>query len=69
MSVREAADTLNVNRQRIHQLLKVGVLTGEKSGGVWIVDRASVAARLAAPKNRGGPRRTPPADATLGGEE
>lgn len=59
MSISEAATILNVNRQRIHQLLKAGILTGEKSGAIWLIDRTSVEARLAAPRNRGGKRRPP----------
>ena len=45
MSVNEAAATLNLSRQRIHQLLHTNALEGEKSGNTWLVKTASVIAR------------------------
>ena len=47
MSVSEAAEALGVNRQRVHQLIKTGKLSAAKVGSTWIVDGASVDARLA----------------------
>ena len=49
ISVKEAAERLGVKRQRIHQLLQSGALTGERKdiAGVivWVVDEGSVEAR------------------------
>lgn len=45
LSVAAAADELRVNRARIRALIASGSLVAEKVGGVWLVDRASVASR------------------------
>ena len=47
LSVQEAAGMLGVNRQRVHQLIDSQKLEGAKIGGTWIIDRASVEARIA----------------------
>lgn len=52
MSVQEAADALGVNRQRVHQLIDGGKLSAAKIGGTWIVDAATVEARLSSPSSR-----------------
>ena len=51
VSVKEAAKLLNVKRQRVHQLLKAGRLTGARMqvGGfnLWMIDEGSIARQLA----------------------
>ena len=47
MTVHEAAEALGVTRQRVHALLKDGAIIGRKSGGTWLIDRASVERRQA----------------------
>jgi excisionase family DNA binding protein len=41
----EAARILGVSRQRVHQLVKAGILAGRRIGRDWHVERASVLAR------------------------
>ena len=47
MSITEAADALDLTRQRVHVLLQGGQLHGVKVGNAWVVYRASVMDRLA----------------------
>lgn len=45
MSITDAADTLDLTRQRIHVMLKSGKLTGRMVGSTWVVCRESVIRR------------------------
>jgi excisionase family DNA binding protein len=45
LPVSDAADVLGVNRSRVRALIASGTLDAEKVGGVWLVDRTSVARR------------------------
>lgn len=45
LSVSAAAGELNLNPARVRALIASGALSAEKIGGVWLVDRASVAGR------------------------
>jgi excisionase family DNA binding protein len=45
LSVSAAADQLSVHPSRVRALIASGLLAAEKVGGVWLVDRASVAGR------------------------
>lgn len=45
MSITDAADTLDLTRQRIHVMLKSGKLTGRMIGSTWVVCRESVIRR------------------------
>jgi len=45
VSVSAAADELSVHPSRVRALIASGTLAAEKVGGVWLVDRASVAGR------------------------
>ena len=45
LSVPAAADQLSVHPSRVRALIASGALDAEKVGGVWLVDRASVAGR------------------------
>ncbi len=47
LSVTQAAQMLNVSRQRVQQLISSGALTAEKIGNVWAVNAASVEERQA----------------------
>lgn len=51
LSVAEAAEALGVNRQRVHQLIRDGKVSAAKIGGTWIVDGASVQARIESKSN------------------
>lgn len=46
MSITDAADELNISRQRVHVLLKDGTLSGRMVGNAWIVCRESVENRM-----------------------
>ncbi|RDB61237.1 DNA-binding protein [Gordonibacter sp. 28C] len=56
LTVAEAAALLGVSRPRAYQLVESGALSAEKAGGIWLVDRASVEARMAEGAARGGRR-------------
>jgi excisionase family DNA binding protein len=56
MSVAEAAEALDVNRQRVHQLIKSGKLSARKVGGSWTVSEASVRYRISEGAKAGRPR-------------
>lgn len=58
MSVTEAAQRLGVNRARVHQLIKAGLLEAEKIGNTFVVSNASVEKRLASMPRGGRPRKT-----------
>ena len=45
-SITEAAETLGLTRQRVHAMLKSGILKGEKIGNTWMVTKDSVYKRL-----------------------
>lgn len=45
LSVSAAAGELNLNPARVRALIASGALSAEKIGGVWLIDRASVARR------------------------
>lgn len=45
MSITDAADTLDLTRQRVHVMLKSGKLTGRMIGSTWFVCRESVMRR------------------------
>ncbi len=45
LSVSAVADELSVHPSRVRALIASGALAAEKVGGVWLVDRASVAGR------------------------
>jgi excisionase family DNA binding protein len=45
LPVSAAADVLGVNQSRVRALIASGVLDAEKVGGVWLVDRTSIASR------------------------
>lgn len=53
-SAGEAAKILGVSHRRVTQLIESGQLEAEKVGGVWLVDDASVAARAARGRSKGG---------------
>ena len=57
LTVAEAARLLNVSAPRVYQLIKQGVLEAEKVGGIWLVSRASVDARLETGAHAGRPAR------------
>lgn len=46
MSITDAADELDISRQRVHVLLKDGTLSGRMVGNAWIVCRESVENRM-----------------------
>jgi excisionase family DNA binding protein len=46
LTVFQAAKELGVSRQRVHQLLKEGALTGQKEGTIWIISARSVQQRV-----------------------
>ena len=46
MSITEAAAVLGVSRQRVHAMVKAGILEAERIGSQWAVRKASVEARL-----------------------
>ena len=48
----EAAKLLGVDRTRVQQLAREGKLVGRKLDGEWVIDEASVMARLAATGGR-----------------
>lgn len=58
MSVTEAAQRLGVNRARVHQLIKAGLLEAEKIGNTFVVSNASVEKRLESTPKGGRPRKT-----------
>lgn len=58
MSVTEAAQRLGVNRARVHQLIKAGLLEAEKIGNTFVVSNASVEKRLESMPKGGRPRKT-----------
>lgn len=45
-SITEAAGILNVSRQRVHEMVKAGILQGHKVGNQWSIYRYSVENRL-----------------------
>lgn len=47
ITVNGAAEMLGVSRFRVHQLLDDGKLVGKKVDKVWLIDKASVEARIA----------------------
>ena len=47
-SITDAADMLDVSRQRVHAMLRGGQLAGRMVGNAWMVSKASVNARLKA---------------------
>jgi excisionase family DNA binding protein len=47
VTVLQAAQQLRVSRQRIHQLLKEGALTGTKTSSIWLISVRSLEARQA----------------------
>ncbi len=57
VTTQEAADILGYNRRHIYRLLKSGVLTAERFGPVWMIDREDVK-RIKAQQNEHG--RLPP---------
>jgi excisionase family DNA binding protein len=55
LTVAETARRLGVSKQRVHQLIELGKLAGEKiPPTTWLVVRSSVEARLAGPVPKGG---------------
>lgn len=52
--VSDAADMLEVSRQRVHQLIKLGHLTARKTGFVWLVSVQSIRQRQALLEKDGG---------------
>lgn len=64
LTVEEAMKLLGVSRTRMYQLIHSGALAAEKVGSVWLVDDASVRARMQSAPRAGRPskRRTPGAD-------
>jgi excisionase family DNA binding protein len=52
-TVAEAAVRLKISERRVRELLEAGALTGERVGGIWLIERASVARRAAVPTERG----------------
>lgn len=57
MSVREAADILDVSNPRIYAMLRGGILTGRKVGGAQLVSTQSVKDRFNKPRSAGRPRK------------
>ncbi len=55
LPVSAAADELSVHPSRVRALIASGVLVAEKVGGVWLVDRASIAGRNRQPISAGRP--------------
>lgn len=55
LSVSTAAEELGVHPSRVRALIASGALTAEKIGGVWLVDRASIAGRNRQPTSAGRP--------------
>ena len=55
LPVSAAADELSVHPSRVRALIASGALAAEKVGGVWLVDRASVAGRNRAHASAGRP--------------
>lgn len=53
ITVSEAAEVLGVSVGRVRQLLSEGRLVGEKSGGVWLVERWSIDDYIDSRWNRG----------------
>lgn len=50
----EAAEILQVNRQRINELARSGRIGRQVAGRYWVFSRAELEAFKAAPKNKGG---------------
>lgn len=57
MSVREAADILDVSNPRVYAMLRDGVLAGKKVGGAQLVSTQSVRDRFNSPRSAGRPRK------------
>lgn len=57
MSVREAAEILDVSNPRIYALLRDGILEGRKVGGAQLVSTQSVKDRFNQPRSAGRPRK------------
>lgn len=57
MSVREAAEMLDVSNPRIYAMLRDGVLEGRKVGGAQLVNTQSVKDRFNQPRSAGRPRK------------
>lgn len=47
ITVLEASEMLGISRQRVHQLLNAGALTGEKNGTIWLISVRSIEQRQA----------------------
>ena len=56
LSVRETAELLGVNRQRVHALIREGKLSAVKIGEYWAVDEASAHHRKATNPGPGRPK-------------
>jgi hypothetical protein len=52
--VAAAAKVLKVSRQRVYQLLALGLISGRKVERTWLVSARSVAARLSLLREEGG---------------
>ena len=57
LTVGEAAEELGVSASRVYQLIRSGALEAERIGRTWLVDDASVSARVASATRPGRPRR------------
>jgi len=62
LSVGEVEKILGISQQRVNQLIKDGTLAAERVGNMWLVDDASVEARLASKPKAGRPAKNEPAD-------
>lgn len=58
MSVRDAAEILNVSNPRIYAMLRDGILAGRKVGGAQLVSTQSVKERFNSPRAAGRPKKT-----------
>jgi len=65
VSAAAAADELGVHPSRVRALIASGALEAEKVGGVWLVDRASLAGRNRQQRSAGRPLSPPNAWALL----
>lgn len=55
LTVVEAAELLGISVPRVYQLINLNLLEGEKVGSMWLINKASVEARLASQPKAGRP--------------
>lgn len=59
LSVTEAAEVLGVSRQRVVELIKLGLLDADRVGAHWILDEQSVRKRKEQSPKAGRPKSRP----------